>query len=57
MKLWRKQAMKYGKRSGRLIKKQTIDLTYSRQVKTYPLLEQLFKRAGFVTQEIVNATV
>lgn len=48
MKLWRKQSMTAGKRSGRQIKRaaQMQEMIMQNSPKTYPLLDSLFKRAG-----------
>lgn len=48
MKLWRKQAMKAGKRTGRKIRHQSMmeEIFFRKMPKTYPLLNQLFIKAG-----------
>ena len=55
MKMWRKQSMKEGKGSGRGIKRanQMQELMFKSSVRTYPLMEAMFARAG-ITVEIHN---
>lgn len=51
MKLWRKEAMKSGKRSGRRIKyaAQMQESMFRRLPKSTPVLNMLFKRVGIST--------
>lgn len=56
MKLWRKQSMTAGKRSGRQIKQaaRMQEMMMAGSPKTYPLLEAMFKCAG-VTYNLSKA--
>lgn len=51
MKLWRKMAMKQGKRTGRQIKyvHQMQEHLFKQQARVYPLLAQLLVHAGYAT--------